>query len=180
MAEYRQLNRSFWIDGNVKELTDKQKLFLIYAITGIESCISNETGIYELSRASFQNYLGWNLDEVDEIIEFFNKKRPNFLEYNHEHHIIYVKNFLKHNSGYKKDLSGIVEDFNKSGHKVPEFWADFGQRYRKKLNKTFEKLPEEEQKFLLNLFELKDKKPTNDIGNCHIEKMAAQNCLQSY
>jgi len=180
MAEYRILHKKFWSDPKVRDLTDRQRLFFIYAVTGIESCTFTNTGICEIHRSSFQNMLAWELNEIDEIINFFNYSRPDLLEYDHKEHIVYIKSFFKYNGAYKKGISGLIKDFEESGKKVPAFWTDFGQRYRKELNKSFEKLTGDEQVFLVKLFELKDKKPVGDVKNCHIEKMAAQSYSQSY
>ena len=160
-AKYRKLIKRFWIDPKTLDLTDRQKLVLIYAITGIEACThTNASGIYEITRARFQNVFDYPLNEVSEVLDFFNRKKSCLLEYDAENHIIFVKSFFKHNGTYKKCITSLMQDFDETFDKAPRFWAEFFQKYRKKLWKMLEdeklNLTEEQRKFIIDGFALKD------------------------
>jgi hypothetical protein len=164
-SKYRILISRFWLDPKTHDLNDKQRLFMIYAITGIEACAHNNSGIYEINRAAFQNYCGWTLNEIDDVIDHFNNKKRVLLEYDTANHIISVKSFYKHN-GKKNGLAGIMDDFEETFDKAPHFWAEFGEKYRKKLLSAVEKMQkdknlseeqkDEQFKFYERLINLKD------------------------
>ena len=178
-AKYRKLHKKFWSDPRVRELNDKEKLLFIYCVNGIEACSNtNSSGIYELHRSSFQNYFGWHLDDIDNILESFNRKHSDLLEYNFENHIVYVKSFFKYNGKYKTGIDALAADFEETYRKAPDFWRDFGQRYRERLNKNFNKLENDAQLFLCELFSLKDKPQTDiKIGKSSSKKLLSANSL---
>lgn len=144
MAKYRKLSKRFWSDAKTRDLTDKQRLMMIYCITGLEACSQTSSGIYELHRSSFQNYLGYNLDEATECLKFFNEKKSTLLEYNFKEHVVFVKSFIKYNAPYG-GVRQLIDDFEETFHKVPEFWAEFGQIHRKRLGKFYEKISHSEK-----------------------------------
>lgn len=192
MARYRKLSPRFWTDPKVRDLSRDQKLFFNYCITGIEACTQTNSGIYEIHRSSFERAAEFTLDEVNEIFDFFNRKKSMLLEYDPKEHVIFVKSFLKHNATYKTGITGIMEDFNDTYHKVPHFWVEFSQRYRKELGKIYQKIAEKEAsakftlaekeeqiKFLDRLFGLKEEMPAlNPIPVSTSELSKSQSYIQ--
>lgn len=176
MTKYRKQIKRFWIDPQVIDLNPEQKLLFSYAITGMEACSNTlGSGIYEISRASFENHLGFTHDKVNEILDFFNEKKPSLLQYDKSNHMIFVKSFYKHNGNYKKGVSGLVEDFNDTYKKAPNFWKEFVERYRKELTKIYviAQNPEDRQ-FLERLFDLKNEfneLPALNISSASVKKL---------
>ena len=165
MAKYRKLVRDFWVDPRVRTMNIEQKMFFAYAITGNEACINtNISGIYEVYRGSFEQILGIDGKDLNNIIDFFNNKLSDLLEYDVQSHMMYVKSFFKYNSHYKSNVSAIMDDFDLTFHKAPKFWAEFGEINRPKLSKIYPILEDEEQrKFLDRLFELENEFPNSQI-----------------
>lgn len=166
MAKYRKIIPRIWTDPKTRDLTDRQFRVFTYLITGKEACTQTNSGIYEIHRSTFQDSpFGYSLPEIDEVMNYFNEKKPELFEYDAKEHIVYVKSFYKHNGGFG-GLKALIEDFEDTYSKAPSFWIDFGQRYRNQLNKLADKIPlneklsESEKKqqldFVINLVELKD------------------------
>ncbi len=175
---YRKLHKRFWSDVKVQEMLKANRHeevnFLLYAITGIEACGSTQgSGIYEISRSIFENFLHIGFPRVREIIHYFNTQNPKLLEYDESNHMIFVKNFFKYNGSYK-NVSGLMDDYECTFDKAPNFWKEFGIKYRAKLNKDLDKLLPEEQFFLIELFSLKDK-PSPNIEDFSANKISSVN-----
>lgn len=158
MAKYRKLVYRFWTDPRVYEMSPTQKLLFNYVITGPEACtIVNLSGIYEIHRGALAMRLNLPVEQVEEDLQYFNREKPMLLEYDSKRHMLFVKSFCKYNSHYKSSVLGLMEDFNNTFHKAPEFWAEFGQIYRQDLGKVYPILENEEcRNFLDRLFELKN------------------------
>jgi len=158
MAEYRKLSFRFWTDPRVHSLDVYQKIILSYCITGIHPCkFTNVSGIYEMPRGSLCDAVRLDIKQVAEALEFFNQERPDLLEYDSENHMVFVKSFFKHNSKYRKDISGLMDDFENTFHKTPQFWAEFGEKNRSYICKHFKNITDENQiNFLERLFNLKN------------------------
>lgn len=180
--EYRKLGPSFWTDPDLIDLTIEQRIFLIYFIIGSEAVNkkNNNTGIYQISRAVFQNIpFNFDLNHINQIIDFFNEEKPNVLEYDKESHIVFVKNFYRYNPHYGNDLSPVMADFKKTFHKVPRFWGEFVDRYRESLSTYYMTIPklngltdyekQEQVNFLDRLVEI-----SNEIPDTEIKKAKAQ------
>lgn len=165
MAKYRKLIKRFWTDPRVRELLKKEKfdeiLILIYSITGPEACsYTNLSGIYEIHRSNYENSLNLSHDRVNDALKYINQNVADLMEYDFERHMVFVKSFYKHNSAYKTGIGTLIEDFNETYHKAPEFWSEFGEKYRERLGKILPILiDKDQQQFLLKLFDLKDQKP---------------------
>lgn len=159
-AKYRKLIKRFWTDPRIQKLLIEQRfdevMIIIYSITGAEACTYiNLSGIYEIHRSSYENILHLGHNRVNDALHHINEKASDLMEYDFDNHVVFVKNFYKHNSSYKSDVSALIEDFDETFCKAPEFWAEFGQRYRKRLGKIYPVLQVEEQrKFLDRLFDL--------------------------
>lgn len=181
-AKFRILSKRFWTDPRTRDLTANQKLLFAYAITGPEACTNtHSSGIYEIHRSSFENMIGFSYHETDEILKFFNEKRPELLEYDAVEHMIYVKSFFKHNASYKPDVvRSVMDDFNETFDRAPMFWADFGIRYRERLGKIYPVLMDRDQvKFLDRLFELKNEDliPSSTVRSLSINSLKSKKSL---
>jgi len=180
--KYKKLLPKFWFDPNLIELTPNQRLVFAYCITVIEPVNYTNTGIYEIHRSVFQNIpFCLDLNEVNKIFDFFNKEKPEVMQYDPKNHIIFVGSFYKYNPHYGKCLSPIMEDFEKTFTKAPRFWQEFSERYRKDLSKWFEKLAkndklpdserEEQVIFLERLLSVANEIPDTEIQNAKFEKL---------
>lgn len=158
MAHYRKLKKTFWTDPKIRSLKAEHKFFMIYALAGPFACsMTKISGIYEIHGSNFEDQAGFSEKEYRQIIKFFNEERPDLLEYDEENHMMYVKNFYKHNSSFKSDVASLIEDFKDTFVKAPKFWAEFGERHRERLGEIYQVSDSEEHRnFLDRLFNLKD------------------------
>lgn len=135
MAKFRILVPRFWTDPATQDLTDKQARIFMYCVTGREACeTQNCTGIYELSRSTFQNSpFFYSLEEINKIFDYFNKNKPRLLQYDPINHMVYVSSLFKHNGNYKRGLEAVIESFDQTYEKAPQFWQQFAERYYDKI-----------------------------------------------
>ncbi len=167
MADFRKIVPRFFSDERTYGMTPSQKLLMLYCVLGVWACSSTESGIYDLGRGTIATGANIPMDEVEKIIDFFNKEKPQLLEYDVENHIVFVKSFFKHNSdGYlttpEKMAAALKKDFKVSGEKCPRFWAEFARLNHKVLKKNYQGLNTKNnnyygyKKFFDNLFALEE------------------------
>lgn len=139
-AKYRILVPRFWTDPLTQDLNDRQRSIFFYCVTGpLASVVHHCTGIYELYRGTFQNTpFGYSLDEIDEVMNFFNEKKSKLLQYDATRHMVFVPSLFKHNGTYKKGLEPVMKSFDETFHKAPEFWLQFVDKYYLQLLKMAE------------------------------------------
>ena len=69
----RRKIKRFWTDPRVRRLNLEQKAVFDYAITGLEANSATKiSGIYEVHRSSFENYIGLSHQTVNDVLNHFN------------------------------------------------------------------------------------------------------------
>jgi hypothetical protein len=166
-AKYRILVPRFWVDPLTQDLNDRQCRVFSYCVQGPQAAVDqNCTGIYELYRGTFQNSpFRYELSEIDEVFDFFNKRKPRLLQYDSENHVVFIPSMFKHNGSYKKRLGMVMHSFAETFHKAPQFWIQFADKYYLQLfNEAFASWEgqkadgkcEEEMKFLERLKNIRE------------------------
>ncbi len=92
MAKYRQLQTKFWVDPFIESLTPEQKFFYIYLLT---NPASSQCGIYEISYGTMAFQSGYNVETVEKLLSFFEKKSK--IKYSKNSSEICLLNFRKYN-----------------------------------------------------------------------------------
>ncbi len=160
---------SLWSDPMIQELMKNKKhlhvIFFSYALTGAQAGVNGSlAGIYEIHRGGFDMMLHLSGEEMDNIIQTFNEKYSAALEYDVANHMMFVKNFFKYNKKFKTPENvarWLLEGFQKTIMKAPNFWVEFVDRYREDLGEIYLKLEYKKEnkkyiEFFDRLFELKN------------------------
>ncbi len=92
MAKYRQLQTKFWQDPFIEGLSSEQKYFYIYMLT---NPFTTQCGIYEITTNTMAFQSGLNINQVEEMLEFFEKN--NKIKYSQHTLELCVLNFKKYN-----------------------------------------------------------------------------------
>jgi len=184
MADFRILIPRFYVDERVRSMPTDAKFLLQYLINGLPACSVTGTGIYEITRGEIAFQTDLDTARVGEILNFFNKERPMLAEYEEEQHIIFVKSFLKHNSLFldtsAKIADAITKDFKKTGEKCPKFWAEFGRKQKRLIEKVLPELDPKKKGFIatteclkeiLHLEDLFFSLPSKKVEHVTAEKM---------
>ncbi|MBT9164689.1 MAG: hypothetical protein DDT23_00693 [candidate division WS2 bacterium] len=88
---FKQIHHTFWTDPKVKKLSVQEKLLFLYLITNPHSHYS---GIYYLPLSLIQEETGLAKKDIQSIMNIFVK--DDFIRYDKENNIIWVKNMLKY------------------------------------------------------------------------------------
>jgi len=100
---------TFWSDSFISELDRDKKLFYIYLLTNERT---SQCGIYEITKKQISFDLGYNIDTVSKLFEYFIKIGK--IRYNETTKEIAIKNWLKYNgSNSPKVQSCINKEFEK-------------------------------------------------------------------
>jgi hypothetical protein len=92
MAVFRKVHCSFWSDPFIADLNQQRKLFYLYILTNERT---KQCGIYEISKKQISYDLGYSIDIVSNLIEYFSKIGK--IKYNETTKELAVKNWLKFN-----------------------------------------------------------------------------------
>lgn len=109
----RAVNTDMWVDGWVQELEPNAKLLFVFFLTNPHT---NIAGIYEITIKTIVFHTGLERDEVDEIMEQFEKDKKVFREQN----FIIMTNHLKH----QKLNPNMLTSVRKIIHELPEYVRD--------------------------------------------------------
>ena len=166
MADYRVLVPRFFVDERIYDMLPDEKIVMTYLVLGMQACGLNEVGIYTITRGEIAFGTGIEAKRIGEILNFFNREKKQLIEYDEEHHIVFVKSFLKHNSLYlttpDKFADAIRKDYKKTFDKCPKFWAEFAKINYNKIIKALEGLGDKSKnhsankKILQELLDLMD------------------------
>lgn len=104
MAIYRQIHIDFWQDEMVVELSAEDKYFFLYLMTNNKT---TQSGVYRINRRIMAFDLGWDLSQVDKLLERFVKYGR--INYNAEYNEIMVKNWLKYNKATSPKVAKVID-----------------------------------------------------------------------
>lgn len=142
---YRNIHPKIWADADVKELSDAQFRFFIFAFSAPMSSDNSNFGIFEVDTGAIGMFCRIDTataegkKKLDEIIDFFNHKKPRMIEYDRENHILFCKKFTKYQSDYLSTWQGyipkLLHDWEETKEKVPHFWKEFYKRNKARILK---------------------------------------------
>jgi len=112
MAIFRKIHTTFWSDSFISDLDKDKKLFYLYLLTNERS---SQCGIYEITKKQISYDLGYSIDTVSIMLNFFIK--ANKIRYNEATKEIVIKNWLKYNGS---DSPKIQSCINKELAKVKD------------------------------------------------------------
>ena len=92
MAEYRQIQCSYWRDPFVLGLTPEERYFYLYLLSNSET---SQCGAYELPLILVSFETGYNTETVNKLISKFEEYKK--VIYDRDTQEIFVINWLKHN-----------------------------------------------------------------------------------
>jgi len=140
-----------WTDPKVVSLDFFEERFFIHSWSNLWS-IRRISGIYEIDRGTLISICGFNdqrfaalkkyeletkdklisFEVVNKIIDSFNSEHKALLEYHTPEHIMYVKNYFKFQyrtiGNPTVATAMILNDYQESKDKAPQFWAEFGKK----------------------------------------------------
>jgi hypothetical protein len=93
MAIFRKIHTSFWSDSFVSDLDKDKKLFYIYLLTNERT---KQCGVYEITKKQIAYDLGYSIDTVSKLIQYFIKTKK--IKYNEETKELAIGNWLKYNN----------------------------------------------------------------------------------
>ena len=109
MAIFRKVHTSFWSDTFISDLDKDKKLFYLYILTNERT---TQCGIYEISKKQISFDLGYSIDTVCKLLQYFIKLGK--IRYNEQTKELAVGNWLKYNgSTSPKVKSCIDKEFSK-------------------------------------------------------------------
>lgn len=124
-----------WADASFRQLDDIQKIFFIFSFSAPNSSDDSNVGIYEIDTGGIAMFLRIDISneegkkKLDGLIDFFNFEKPNMLEYDRKHHILFCKNYVEYQSHYlsapSSFIPALLSDWYATRDKVPYFWQKF-------------------------------------------------------
>lgn len=109
MAEYRQVQCSFWDDAFVLGLTPEEKYFFLYLMTNPKT---SQCGAYELPLRVAEFQTGFNSETVNKLFARFNEFGK--VVYDAKTQEVYLVNWLRHNwIDSPKVIPRVLSDANK-------------------------------------------------------------------
>ena len=104
MAIFRKVHTLIWSDPFFSELDAKKKLFFIYLLTNERT---KQCGIYEISKRQISFDLGYTIDSVSILLEYFMKKGK--IQYSDKTNEVALKNWDKYNSSTSPKVKKCIE-----------------------------------------------------------------------
>jgi len=162
MAIFRKLHTSFWSDSFVEELDKDQKLFYLYLLTNERT---NQCGVYEITKKQISYDLGYSIDRVSILLDYFISKGR--IRYNEQTKELAIAKWLKYNNSTSPKVQSCINkgftlvkdtlliDYVKSMHTLSQeeeeqeeekeqeeeedLFADFIESFNMILGKNFKK-----------------------------------------
>jgi hypothetical protein len=105
MAVFRKVHTLIWSDPFFSELESKKKLFFIYLLTNERT---KQCGIYEISKRQISFDLGYSIDTVSNLLEYFTKKGK--IKFSDNTNEIALKNWDKYNKSTSPKVKMCIEN----------------------------------------------------------------------
>jgi hypothetical protein len=103
MAIFRKIHVSFWSDSFIGDLEKDRKLFYLYILTNERT---TQCGIYEITKKQIAFDLGYTIDTVSKLLEYFIK--CNKIRYNEHTKELAIRNWLKYNSSTSPKVQSCI------------------------------------------------------------------------
>jgi len=109
MADYRQVQCSFWTDKFILKLTPEEKYFYLYLLTNPKT---SQCGAYEIAMSVMVFETGYNHETVSKLLSKFREYSK--VIYDPETEEVYLVNWLSHNwIDSEKVIPRVLKDANK-------------------------------------------------------------------
>lgn len=102
---FRKLDTRFWVDVDLEEWSYIQKYFYLYLISNPST---NQIGVYEFSYKQASLHTGIDIDEVYELVRFFEKEKK--IKTSSKTKEIVLVNFYEHNKSGSPKVVKHCED----------------------------------------------------------------------
>jgi hypothetical protein len=104
MAIFRKVHTSFWSDTFISDLDKDKKLFYLYILTNERT---TQYGIYEISKKQISFDLGYSIDTVCKLLQYFIKLGK--IRYNEQTKELAVGNWLKYNGSTSPKVKSCID-----------------------------------------------------------------------
>jgi len=104
MAIFRKIHTSFWSDSFIQDLEKDQKLFYLYLLTNERT---RQCGVYEITKKQISYDLGYTMDRVSILLEYFIKVGK--IKYNNTTKELAIGNWLKYNNSTSPKVKSCID-----------------------------------------------------------------------
>jgi hypothetical protein len=104
MAIFRKIHTSFWSDTFIQDLDNDHKLFYLYLLTNERT---KQCGIYEISKKQIAFELGYSIDRVSKLLQYFIKNDR--ILYSEDTKEIALKNWMKYNGSTSPKVVSCIK-----------------------------------------------------------------------
>jgi len=104
MAIFRKIHTSFWSDSFIQDLEKDQKLFYLYLLTNERT---RQCGVYEITKKQISYDLGYTIDRVSILLEYFIKVGK--IKYNDVTKELAIGNWLKYNNSTSPKVKSCID-----------------------------------------------------------------------
>jgi hypothetical protein len=104
MAIFRKIHTSFWSDSFISDLDAEKKLFYLYIMTNERT---KQCGVYEITIRQISFDLGYSIDKVSKLIEYFTKTGK--VRYNDVTKELALGNWLKYNNSSSPKVKTCID-----------------------------------------------------------------------
>jgi hypothetical protein len=104
MAIFRKIHTSFWSDSFISDLDKDKKLFYLYLLTNERT---RQCGVYEITKKQISFDLGYSIDTVSKLLEYFIKIGK--IRYNDTTKELAIGNWLKFNSSTSPKVKTCID-----------------------------------------------------------------------
>lgn len=104
MAIFRKIHTSFWSDSFIQDLEQSQKLFYLYLLTNERT---RQCGVYEITKKQISYDLGYTIDRVSILLDFFIKSGK--VKYNEVTKELAIGNWLKFNNSTSPKVKSCID-----------------------------------------------------------------------
>ncbi len=142
MAIFRKIHTSFWSDPFTSELEADKKLFYLYLLTNEKT---KQCGIYEISKKQICFDLGYSIDKVCKLLEYFIKIGK--IKYSEQTNEVAIKNWAKYNYSTSPKVVTCIESELKlvKNRVLIEYINSIDTQSQEEQEQEEEKLEEEEK-----------------------------------
>lgn len=103
MAIFRKIHTSFWSDSFTSSLDKDKKLFYLYILTNERT---KQCGVYEITKRQISFDLGYSIDTVSKLLDYFIKKGK--IKYNESTNELAIGNWLKYNGSTSPKVKSCI------------------------------------------------------------------------
>jgi len=104
MAIFRKIHTSFWSDPFIQDLDNDHRLFYLYLLTNERT---KQCGIYEISKKQISFELGYSIDRVSKLFEYFIKCGK--ILYSETTKEVALKNWMKYNGSTSPKVASCIK-----------------------------------------------------------------------